>query len=297
MSSITPVARDCNLYRYKGSCFLKKWMSPEFIDSLQDLKIRDDDIFLITYPKSGTIWTQQILSLICSEGHRNGTETMNTTSRLPFIEFPKFCNVVDYTNRPSPRLFASHLPVSFVPQGLKNKKAKVIYVMRNPKDAMTSLYYFEDVALDVKKSADFEQFFEKFLDGDVYPGKWVDHIKGWHMHKNDYNILFIKYEDMIKDLRSVVIQICAFLGMELNDEAIDIVVRRASFKGMKMDPLANKEDFPADVLDLNLGQFMRKGTIGDWKNIMTVAQSETFDKIFQEEIGNLSIDFTWDATE
>ncbi|XP_068089470.1 amine sulfotransferase-like [Hyperolius riggenbachi] len=297
MSSNTPVAQDDHLYRHKGSFFLKKWTTPEFIDSLQDFKIRDDDIFLITYPKSGTIWTQQVLSLICSDGHRNGTENINTSDRVPFIEFPQSCDVTDYNNRCSPRLFASHLPNEFVPQGLKNKKAKVIYVMRNPKDVVKSFYHFQAMVVDAQKSPDFNHFFEKFLNGHVYPGRWFDHIKGWYMNKDDYNILLIKYEDMIKDLHSVVIQICAFLGMELNEEAIDIVIRKASFNEMKMDPLANKKDFSGGTLDLNLGTFVRKGAVGDWKNIMTVAQSETFDKIYQEEMEGLSLDFTWDATE
>ncbi|XP_068135569.1 amine sulfotransferase-like [Hyperolius riggenbachi] len=297
MATVTPVLRDINLYRYKGFCFVKELMSTEFIDSLQEFHLRDDDIFMITYPKSGTIWTQQILSLICSDGHRDGTESIETSVRVPWLEFPTLYNELGHSSRPSPRLFASHLSYQFVPQGLKNKKAKVIYIMRNPKDIMKSLYHFEAMAVYAEKSPDFDHFYEKFLDGDVFAGRWFDHILGWYTHKNDYNILFIKYEDMIKDLRSVVKQICAFLKMELNDEAIDTVVKRASFKEMKKDPLANKENVPEDFFNLKKGSFMRKGTVGDWKNIMTVAQSEHFDKLFHEEVGDLALNFTWDATD
>ncbi|XP_018419364.1 PREDICTED: amine sulfotransferase-like [Nanorana parkeri] len=293
MAAITPVSRDSNLYLYKGFCFLKDMMPPEFIDSLKDFKIRDDDIFLITYPKSGTIWTQQILSLICSEGHRNGTEKIDTNERVPWFECQILNPDVDYNSLPSPRLFVSHLSETFIPQGLKNKKAKIIYVMRNPKDVMKSCYHFQAIVNLAEESPDFKHFFEKYLDGEVLAGKWFDHIRGWHTHKDDYNILFLKYEDMIRDLRSAVKQICTFLGVELDDEAMDIVVKRATFKEMKTDPLANRENLPGEHFNFKAGSFMRKGQVGDWKNIMTVAQSELFDKIFQEKMGDLSLNFCW----
>ncbi|KAM5181707.1 amine sulfotransferase-like [Mantella aurantiaca] len=297
MAAITPVARDSNLYRYKGFCFLKEIMPPQFIDSKKDFKIKDDDVFLLTYPKSGTIWTQQILSLICCEGHRNGTEKIDSIDRVPWFDSRTLNPDVDYNTRPSPRLFTSHLSETFVPRGLKNTKAKVIYVMRNPKDVMTSFYHFENLFAMMEKSPDFQHFLEKFLDGDVFPGKWFDHIRGWYTHKDEYNIIFLKYEDMIKDLRSVVKQISTFLGIKLDDEAIDLVVKKATFKEMKKDPLANKENMPENFINNKSGLFMRKGQVGDWKNLMTVAQSELFDKIFQEKLGDLSLNFTWQIPE
>ncbi|XP_073483238.1 amine sulfotransferase-like isoform X2 [Aquarana catesbeiana] len=297
MAAITSVPRGNNLYCYKGFCFLKDMMPLEYIDSLQDFKIRDDDIFLITYPKSGTIWTQQILCLICSEGHRNGTEKIDTTERMKWFECQTLNPDLDYNKLPSPRLFVSHLSETFVPQELKNKKGKIIYVMRNPKDVIKSTYHFENLLAFSEKSPDFNHFFEKFLDGEVFAGKWFDHLRGWYTHKDDYNILFLKYEDMIKDLRSAVKQICTFLGVELDDEAMDIVVKRATFKEMKNDSLANKEHLPERIINRKLGSFMRKGQVGDWKNILTVAQSEQIDKLFQEKMGDLSLNFTWELPE
>ncbi|KAM5181157.1 amine sulfotransferase-like [Mantella aurantiaca] len=297
MAAITPVAGDPNLYRYKGYCFVKEIMPPETIDSLKDFKIRDDDVFLVTYPKSGTIWTQQVLSLICCEGHRNGTEKIVTMDRMPWFESRALNPDGDYNTRPSPRMFSSHLSETFVPQGLKDTKAKVIYVMRNPKDVMTSFYHFEKLAVLTVKSLDFQVFFEKFLDGDVFTGKWFDHVRGWYTHKDEYNILFLKYEDMIKDLRSVVKQISTFLGIKLDDETIDLVMKKATFKEMKNDSLANHDDVPENLIDIKTGSYMRKGQVGDWKNIMTVAQSEYFDKLFQEIMGDLSLNFTWQIRE
>ncbi|ETE56619.1 Amine sulfotransferase, partial [Ophiophagus hannah] len=60
---------DKFLCKYKGFYFVRNQTSAENIDSIESFQIQDDDIFLITYPKSGTVWTQNILSLIFHEGH------------------------------------------------------------------------------------------------------------------------------------------------------------------------------------------------------------------------------------
>ncbi|XP_064026273.1 amine sulfotransferase-like [Pogoniulus pusillus] len=282
------------LFKYKGFYFGVE-TTPEYISSLEDFEINDSDIFIATYPKSGTVWTQNILSLIIHEGHRNGTEKIETMERIPWLEYKP--PTTDLTKLPLPRVFATHLPYYLVPRDLRNKRASIIYVTRNPKDVMVSYYHFSKYMKTVEEIADFNLFMERFLSGKVLGSSWIDHVSGWYSHAEDFNILFLTYEEMKKDLRSAVLKICKFLGRKLSEEELDSVVTQASFENMKKDPRANYENLPDDVVDKHKGSFLRKGTIGDWKNTMTVAQSERFDQVLMEKIKALPINFIWDINE
>ncbi|KAF5919983.1 hypothetical protein HPG69_014349 [Diceros bicornis minor] len=60
---------------------------------------------------------------------------------------------------------------------------------------------------------------------------WFDHIRGWHTHKDDFNILF--------DLRSTALKISKFLEKQLTNEDVESIVKQVTFKNMKEDPGVN----------------------------------------------------------
>nr|XP_048281282.1 amine sulfotransferase-like [Myodes glareolus] len=286
-----------HLLNFRGYNFERTLVNMNVVENIDDQEIRDDDVFIVTYPKSGTIWTQQILSLIYFEGHRNNTENLQTLDRAPFFEY----NIrnVDFAKMPSPRIFCSHLPYYLVPKVFKNKKVKILYIYRNPKDVLTSYFHFSNLMVILEASDSVETFMQAFLDGRVVGSNWFDHIRGWYEHRHDFNIMFLSYEDMKKDLRGSVLKICSFLEKELSDKDVDSVVRQATFQNMKSDLRANYEDIIREEIGTrnDEGTFLRKGTIGDWKHHLTVDQDERFDRIFYRNMKNIPLKFIWDINE
>ncbi|XP_035611328.2 amine sulfotransferase-like [Oncorhynchus keta] len=100
------------------------------------------------------------------------------------------------------------------------------------------------------------------------------------------------YEDMIKDTRGAIVRISNFLGKKLDDQTIDMIVDKSSFKNMKEDPQARRDKQHPACFEQS-GSFIRKGKVGDWQTMFTVAQSEEFDQIYMEKMKDLALEFDW----
>ncbi|CAJ1061495.1 amine sulfotransferase-like isoform X1 [Xyrichtys novacula] len=288
--------QDNELFLHRGFKLIRGIHDPDDVDQIYDLEIRDSDVFVVTYPKSGTIWMQQILLLIEAKGDVSFiSQAGNNSDLVPWMEVKGTREA--FITAPSPRFRVSHLQYKFMPAALSKRKGKVIYVARNPKDVLVSYFYFHKFANMLETPKDFNDFFEKFMMDRVFGGSWFEHIKTWYSHLDDINVLFITYEEMIRDLSSAVRRITSFLGKDLTEEQLANVVKHSTFKNMKKIPQASYEKVSGDLLNHSQGGFMRKGTIGDWKNHFTVAQSEQFDEVFHREMQDFPLSFIWDMRD
>lgn len=104
--------------------------------------------------------------------------------------------------------------------------------------------------------------------------------------RNDDNVLFLKYEDMKKDMPATIHKCSKFLGIEHTVTAEDVarLCDHLTFDRMQKNPAVNLEpiiyagDEPGvDRNDKDVVKFIRKGQIGDWKNYMSNELSERFD--------------------
>ncbi|KAM9299428.1 sulfotransferase 2B1-like [Gastrophryne carolinensis] len=255
----------------------------------KEFETRDDDVFNVTYPKSGTTWLQEILSLIYSNGDPTTVKTKYSWDRVPWLE--QYSGRKQLENRQSPRLITTHLPIHLFPQSFYKTKAKVIYTVRNPKDVCVSFYYFSLIAQFMEIREDFQDFISLFLSNDVMFGRWFEHVKGWLTMKDNPNFLLLSYDSMTKDLRSNVVKICQFLDKELDDASIDSVVEHSSFQAMKENNMSNYSAVPNNIFDKQLGSFHRKGISGDHKNHFTPAQEEEFESIYKTCMKDVDLHF------
>lgn len=261
------------------------------LDLLKDVELFSDDIWIVTLARSGTTWTQQIIKNILSKGD----DDVRIDLAVPWLEAANKLSPydVDLSDIKRPRAFKSHMPYHLMPCGLPNSTpCKYIYVVRNPKDVAVS-YYYHYFTLKHADNFSWDTFISWFLSGEVYFGDYFDHVLGWWEHREDSNVLFLKYEDMKKDIRSSVIRIASFIDRNLSEEAIQSVIEKSSFSSMKKDPTANYEWIPKHTRHPEGTPFIRKGIVGGWKDHFTSEQSAKFDALYSQKFkaAGLELDF------
>ena len=98
------------------------------------------------------------------------------------------------------------IPYELTPGGLPHTTViKYIYIARNPKDESVSFWHVTQTQLKMFSRDDsdpWDKFFAGFLAGrasaSIYGG-WLNHVLGWWAHRDEPNVLFLKYEDLKKE--------------------------------------------------------------------------------------------------
>lgn len=263
----------------------------ESLEFAENFTVEDTDVFAVTFPKSGTVWMQEILPLILNDGDLTSVQTIPNWDRTPWLEESRLALVADKLK--SPRALVSHFPYHLMPASFHQSKAKVIYVMRNPKDVFVSFYFFHQMAGFLEDPGTFDEFMEKFLQGKLVFGKWTDHIKSWRNTKLGDRIMYITYEEMKKDLPSALRNISSFLGKNMSDEVIKKIAENCSFEAMKDNPMSNFSLVPKIYMDSDKSPFFRKGVAGDWKNHFTAEQLSHFTSCIKKELEGEKFTLPW----
>ncbi|XP_064596258.1 sulfotransferase 1C4-like [Liolophura sinensis] len=262
--------------------------SAERHEKIREFPIRSDDITVACYPKSGTHWVERILHFVTSD------EDLDNVKHYPSIpmevsppNLPK-TSLDLLEESPSPRVISTHLPFELCPREIQEGKSKIILVIRNPKDVAVSHFYFHKKIKSIGSFTDFawQDFFEVFFSPDTLPyGSWFSHTKKWLQHRNDPNLLLVKFEDLKTDLTNGVSRIAEFLGRPVSGNRAAAIAAKCQFDNMKKE--GESEDREVDNIGISV--FMRKGQVGDWKSHFTVAQNEMFDEVYQREMGDTDL--------
>ena len=263
-----------------------KFVQQEDLDKLKDLSLRDDDVWIVTYPKAGTTWTQYIVHLIHNGGRDDGKKISET---VPWIETGKRSIPFSAEDMTPPRAFKSHMPYERMPCGLPNSTpCKYIYIARNPKDVATSFYHH--YRRTHVPEIEWKEFFKYLLVGKVEFGDYFDHVLGWWAHKDDDNVLFIKFEDLKRDPVTIITQIATFIGYShLSLEVIKDIAEKTAFDKMRENDTVNYSWRSSKCPQAT--PFMRQGQVGDWKTQFSDEDSQCLDKIYHDRLSGTGLDF------
>jgi aryl sulfotransferase len=259
-----------------------------------DFAIRDDDIIITTYAKSGTTWMQQIVGQLLS----GGDPSVYGDAISPFIESRIHPDPVGKANAQTGRRFLkTHLPIETLPY---SPAAKYIYVGRDARDVFWSWYnhyanfrpevlgFINSLRADgepevLPPDPDIRVAFHAWLDSDGKPNSpFWDHARGWWAQRDAPNLLVTHFARLKADLEGEIRRVAQFLGIAVDTAAWPAIIAHSGFEHMK------RQAAQQEVLDrIFVGggaTFINKGFNGRWRDVLTAADLAKFDATVAREL-------------
>jgi hypothetical protein len=246
--------------------FSKQGKPVDQIDTTKPFQFRDDDVFLVSYPKSGNTWVRFLVGNYltnCTMDFSNGHLIM------PDIHHdPSLVNKIPF----NPRFIKSHFP-------FRSEYKKVIYLVRDGRETCVSYFYFLKKMKSLPLDTEFSDYFQNYFYAGKDPyGDWHTHVFSWTCDNKTDNVLLVRYEDLLSDTTFWFRKILQFSGIEVDEELLKKVVEKCSFHEMQKDEIKHKEALKAIGHDSSHTGYgiIRSGKTDTWKQIMSETEKQMF---------------------
>jgi len=252
---------------------------------------RPTDVHIVTYPKAGTSWIQEVAWLVNHDADIEASNSIPSSQRTIYIELDnhKVDKFEMLRSAEGDRHVKWHHPAELLPPGVISE-GRIIYLLRNPKDTTVSWYHFQRMNTLYSFEGSFDQFFELFLQNKVAYGSYWHHILSYWKLRDQGNILFLTYEEMHFDLSQVVRKVCSFLKKDLSEKQVEAIVEHCSFSQMRSNPMTNASKMGRIKGE---GKFMRKGQVGDWANYFSKEQNQRMESWITENMDGSGLPAEW----
>lgn len=273
-----PDEDDCTWLSVDGVVFPKFFQTNrpmrEHLDCVKALEMREDDVIVAAFPKSGTHWLwEQVCMLQAGKADYD-----RRTKDLAMLEATE----IERTQKaPSPRVMDTHLPVQMLPRQVKEKRVKIVHVYRNPKDVVVSLYFHTkqyptmthfgiDTLLD-------KYFFSPDVNKTCNYFQYLKDVDAFIKANPDIPVFNVSFEDMKEDPVKTVTRLAEFLGVQATPELCQQVADACVFDKLKQ---ADRSKY--QLLTVPPVEMFRKGVVGDWKNHLTAAEEKRIDDAMKD---------------
>jgi len=231
----------------------------------RNLTVFADDVFLVSYPRSGNTWTR---FLIANLAHPNEpTNFVNIESRIPEIYlFPDRVLL----NLPRPRILKSH-------ECFDPRYKRVIHIVRDPRDVAVSHYHYSIKRRTIADNCRIEEYVPRFLAGNLTRtmecyGCWNDHVRSWlALREGHSNFLALRYEDMLENTGRELAKIGSFLDTDLSRETVMRAVELSSSTQMRRMEKEQSREWKLTKGTRQDRPFIRNATSGIWKSVLPSA--------------------------
>jgi len=243
-----------NRIRYELVQLGKRLQAPGV--SGRELAVFSDDVFIVSYPKSGNTWARFLLGNLLHQDE--GVTFTNIEQKIPDIYMNR-SRLLEAFQRP--RVLKSH-------EYLDPRYRKVIYIVRDPRDVAVSYYHYLIKMHEIDDNYPVEQYVQRFVEGswDSY-GSWGDHVGGWLGARSETDgFLLLQYEDMLDAPEDNLRAMSLFLEIDFTEQMIDQAVAVSSFKNMQKLEKKESEYWSPLKSGRSDKPFVRQAKKGGWRD-------------------------------
>ena len=189
------------------------------------LGLKPQDVFLASYPRSGSTWLRFMLfEIMCGEdpGFRK------IESRLPEIQW----------HRGVPAIFPNGGRLIKTHEKYRKEYTRAVFLIRDARDVLLSAYAgFDSIGLTrLVSKGDLDSFLTSFLEGKALQmGSWQEHSRSWlesPLAKNG-NLMVIRYEDLRKNPEPMLGELLEFVGLKPNFQVIRKAIEDNTLQRMR----------------------------------------------------------------
>jgi hypothetical protein len=220
----------------------------------RNVKVFPDDTFIASYPRSGNTWTR---FLVANLMHPEQPVTFANIETI--IPDATALSSRELKRVPRPRLIKTH-------EYFEPRYRKVIYLVRDPRDVVLSLYNFRRKYRSVDDSYPIEQYVaERFLPGDL-DVSWGEHVGSWlGTRMNRPGFLLVRYEDLLQDPTRELGRLASFLSIAANTEALTHAIEKSSANRLRQLEKVEHEAWVTTKGKRADVPFVAEAVAGTWK--------------------------------
>lgn len=224
----------------------------------RQLTVLEDDVLLVSYPKSGNTWTRFLVAnLLRPDG---AVDFTNIEQIIPGIYKFTDKQLLGY---PRPRVLKSH-------EYFDPRYRKAILIVRDPRDVLVSYYHHQVKFNAIPVDYPIARFADDFLAGRVDPfGSWAQNTGSWlGGSEGGTRLLVLRYEDMLADTEAALARIAAFLGLEAGPARLREVAAASSAERMRELEKAQAGQWTGTHKSRQDRPFVRSARSGGWREAL-----------------------------
>jgi len=241
------------------------------------------DAVVVSFPKCGRTWLRMLLSMYYGERYQ--------LEDRPLLEFAN----LHYLNRSVPKIFFTHDENSrahyteLAPDKSAYRKSRVLYLYRDPRDAIVSQYFHR-----AKRDTEFEGSLFEFAMRDEgglrtlieFYNIWARALSRIPQH------MTLSYETLRADPKQHLARVLEFFGEDVDPKAVEYAVEASAFEKMKRierDNSLNEESSrrlqARDVEDADSYK-VRRGKVGGYVDYLEDPEIEQLDEILRTHLSS-----------